>query len=220
MIIAVVSLITTISLTACAQTDVIGRVAETSFGEMLEAAGGQIETDEAAGGWSLSAPDGTARFIWSWDYSRSKVYDIAIEFDAAPFLAAGLDADKLPEGVLSGNRIMLGTELGDDVLTYDEEMTPLASFRQIIGLYREIIGYHEALDHYGVDVSGGNKFEWAKNIDSNDKDIVFVADPEIFINAGVNPEQVEGWVYAAVEMEDEKGKKVEMKKFLKPFNLE
>lgn len=70
-----------------------------------------------------------------------------------------------------------------------------------------------------MDLGNGNKFEWAKDMSVNDKDIVFVLDPKILIDAGVIPENVNGWVYATVKMKDSKGRTVEVKKFLKPFNL-
>jgi F420-0:gamma-glutamyl ligase len=63
-------------------------------------------------------------------------------------------------------------------------------------------------------------FEWAKDMTTNDKDIVFVLNPEVFINAGVDASNVEGWVFAKVETMDESGKKIEVDKFLKPFDLD
>lgn len=220
LLITACSLAAAISLSACQQTDVIGTVAKESFAEVLEAVPEQVAADEENGGWSLEAPDGSARFIWSRDYSKSPVHDVMIEFDAQPFIEAGLDTSKLPEGIAFDDMIMLGTKLGNDELKYSKEADPEASFNKIAELYRKSIGYHEALDHYGVDLGDGNKFEWAKDIGTNDKDIVFVVDPEIFIEAGVDPDKVEGWVYASVEMMDDKGKKVEVKKFLKPFDLQ
>lgn len=83
-----------------------------------------------------------------------------------------------------------------------------------------------ALDHYGIMLGDGNMFEWAKNLNTNtvngqiqDKDIVFVLNPEPLIAAGVDPQKVEGWVYAQVTAEDH-GKKMEVYKFLKPFQLQ
>ncbi len=220
IIIITLLLVTMVSLSACGQSDVIGKVAKTSFADVLVAIPDQVKVDEMNGGWSLSAPDNTARFIWSKDYSKSPIHDVMLEFDAAPFINAGVDVNKLPEGIAFEDKIMLGTKLGDDELTYSGEATPESSFNQIVKLYRESIGYHEVLDHYGVDLGNGNKFEWAKDMSTNDKDIVFVVDPEIFIEAGVNPDQVEGWVYASVEMKDNSGKTIEVKKFLKPFDLQ
>ena len=208
-----------ITLSACAQTDVVGKTAKTSFANVLKAMPDQLEEDEMNGGWSLSAPDQSARFIWSKDYSKSPIHDVMIEFDAAPFIEAGLDVSKLEEGFFE-DKIMLGTKLGNDELKYNGEATADSSFNKIVELYRESIGYHEVLDHYGVDLGDGNKFEWAKDMNTNDKDIVFVVDPEIFIEAGVDPEKVEGWAYASVETKDDKGKTIEVKKFLKPFNVQ
>jgi len=220
IIIVALLLVTMVSLSACGQTDVIGKVAKTSFVKVLDAIPDQVKADEMNGGWSLSAPDNTARFIWSKDFSRSPLHDVMLEFDAAPFINAGLDVNKLPEGIAFEDKIMLGTKLGNDELKYSGEATPEASFNQIVNLYRSSIGYHEKLDHYGVDLGNGNKFEWAKDMSTNDKDIVFVVDPKIFIEAGVDPNQVEGWVYASVEMKDNSGKKIEVMKFLKPFDLQ
>jgi len=50
------------------------------------------------------------------------------------------------------------------------------------------------------------------------KDIVFVLNPEPLIAAGVNAERVNGWVYAQVKV-DIKGKKTDVWKFLKAFDL-
>jgi hypothetical protein len=51
-----------------------------------------------------------------------------------------------------------------------------------------------------------------------DKDIVFVLNPEPLIAAGVDPEKVEGWTYAQVPIE-ENGKTTQVWKLLKPFDL-
>lgn len=218
--ITALSLTIIVSLSACGQSDVVGKIAKTSFETVLGAIPDQIEADEMNGGWSLNAPDDSARFIWSKDYSKSPLHDVMIEFDAQPFIDAGVDVNKLPQGIAFEDKIMLGTDLGNDELKYSGEVTPSLSFNQLVDLYRESIGYHEVLDHYGVDLGNGNKFEWAKDMSTNDKDIVFVVDPEIFIEAGVNPDTLEGWKYASVEVKDDSGKTIEVKKFLKPFDLQ
>lgn len=209
-----------ISTTACSalfnSLDVVGKEAKASFQAVLSVIPEQVETDETNMGWSLSSPDGSVKFIWSKDWSRSPLYDVMLEFDAQPFLDAGLDVQKLPENmVLSDNMLVVGTKLGDDVLEYDGTPTPLASFEQIVSLDREAIGYHTEMDHYGVDLGNGNMFEWAKDMSTNDKDIVFVLDPEPYINAGVDPGAVEGWVFTTVTVNME-----EVEKILKPFDLE
>lgn len=214
------SIVMTLSLlifTACAQTDVVGKVSITSLDAVLKLS--DVTTDEMYGGWSLNAPDKSARFIFSKNFKGSAPHDVMIELDAQPFIDAGLDPAKLPAGMLVGDMIMVGQDLGEEVFPANAQATPLASYEELVKLKRESVGYHEKLDHYGIDLGNGNKFEWAKDLKTNDKDIVFVLDPKILIDAGVDPAKVTGWVFAKVEMKDESGKPVSVDKFLKPFDL-
>ncbi len=209
-----------LALAGCKQLDVVGKESVTSFSAVLNAIPDKVQADEMNAGWSLSAPDDTVRFIWSEDYSRSPIHDVMLEFDATPFLDAGLDPGKLPENVqYYEDKLMVGTKLGTDALKYSGDPTPLAAYEQIVSLYRDSIGYHTALDHYGVKLGNGNMFEWAKDMSKNDKDIVFVLNPEPFIAAGVDPNAVIGWAFAKVPVEED-GKNIEVDKFLKPFDLQ
>ena len=225
--VAVAALLIFILRTAGGNLDVIGGESVASFDTFLKAAPGRVKPDEANGGWSLEAPDGSVRFIWSENYAKSALHDVMLELDAKPFIDAGLDPAKLPGNYASyDGMLMVGTKLGSDELTYKGEPTPLAAYEQIVSKYRASINYHTALDHYGVKLGDGNMFEWAKNLSKNtvtnadqDKDIVFVMNPEPLIAAGVDPTKVEGWVYAEVSVEED-GKPVNVYKFLKPFNLQ
>ncbi|HAL74998.1 MAG TPA: hypothetical protein DCM45_07945 [Clostridiales bacterium] len=206
--------------------DVIGQTSISSFAKVLAAVPAQVSADEMNGGWSLAAPDGSIRFIWSQDYSTSQVHDAMVELSAEPFIAAGLDVDKLPDNYsVYEEMLMVGTKLGNDKLTYTGEVTPLAAYEQMVSKYRSSINYHISLDHFGVKLGDGNMFEWAKDLAKNtvsgsdqDKDIVFVLNPEPLIAAGVEPQKVDGWVYAQVPVE-ENGQTVQVYKFLKPFNI-
>ena len=226
-VVIVAALLVSIISTAGGTLDVIGKDAVESFERVLNAMNDKVTADAANAGWSLEAPDGSVRFIWSEDYSRSPLHDVMLEFDAQPFIDAGLDTSKLPETYsFYEGKLMIGTKLGNDKLTYQGNSTPLAALEQLENNYRSSIGYHMALDHYNVGLSGGNMFEWAKTLsthtltkENQDKDIVFVLHPKPFIEAGVDPEKVEGWVYTTVSMKMN-GKTTEMYKFLKPFDLQ
>ncbi len=179
-----------------------------------------MSEDKANGGWSISAPDSNVRFIWSKNFAESPLYDVMLEINAEPFIAAGLEPSRLPDNfIFKDGMLTVGAKLGNERLSYQGEATPLASYEQIVKLKRGSIGYHGQLDHYGVSLGNGNMFEWAKNLSVNDKDIVFVLGPEPFIKAGVNPNSIEGWLYAQVTVDDENGKPIQVYKFLKPFNL-
>jgi hypothetical protein len=215
-------LLVPLALTAvsCGQLDVVGKDSIASFAKVLQVTPQALTPDAMNGGWSLAAPDGGARFIWSKNYAESPLHDVMLEFDAAPFIAAGLNPERLPENVaFYEGKLMVGTKLGQETLKYTGEATPLASYEQIVKLKRSAIGYHGALDHYGVNLGDGNLFEWAKDMAANDKDIVFVLNPEPFINAGTDPSRIDGWVFAKVTVDDANGKPVEVDKILKPFDL-
>ena len=62
-------------------------------------------------------------------------------------------------------------------------------------------------------------FEWAKDMATNDKDIVFVLNPEPLVAAGVDPSRIAGWLFAKIPVKDASGKTVDVDKFVKPYNL-
>jgi hypothetical protein len=211
------ALMAALFVSGCKQLDVVGKGSAASFGAVLDAMPGGIGVDERTGGWVLSAPDGEAAFVWAAEYSTDSPYDVMLIIDARPFIEAGLDTGKLPGAfTVEGGRIITGA--GDEAITYRGGPTPLASYEKLVELKRGSVGYHGALDHYNVDVGNGNLFEWAKDMGVNDKDIVFVLDPAPFIDAGVDPALVRGWVFAKVPV-DIDGKPAEVDKFLKPFDL-
>jgi len=222
----VVAIIAAVVQTAGGNLDVVGKQSITSFETILNTIPDNVKADEINGGWSLSAPDGSVRFIWAKDYSQSPLHDVMLELDAAPFVSAGLDTEKLPDNYAAyDGMLMVGTKLGTEKPVYEGEATPLAAYEQIVNKHRSFINYHMDMDHYGVKLGGDNMFEWAKNMETNtvknqnqDKDIVFALNPEPLIAAGVDPEKVEGWVYAPVSVM-EGAKTLEVYKFLKPFNL-
>ncbi len=208
--------------TACQGTDVVGEVAKTSFEAVISAVPDKVTSDEEYNAWSLEAPTGE-KFLWSKDFSAQGQPDLMLDFDAKPFVDAGLDISKLPTNIYEYdemmNIIMVYAEIGNQPFEYKGEATPMESFNRIVEKHRDIIGYHEKLDHYGVALGYGNMFEWAKDMSTNDKDIVFILNPQPFIDSGVDPTKVEGWIFTKVEVMDEKGKPIQIDKFLKPFNL-
>lgn len=176
---------------ACS-ADVVGKVAVSSFEEIQ----GKAQVSKAGNQTSITSPTGNI-----FEYGPNGT---AMKFPIAPFVAAGLNAKKLPGYLVIENDML--------VIRQDYKANDFSSF---VEKYRDKVGYHEALDHYGIDMGNGNKFEWAKDLNKNDKDVVFVLNPEPFKDAGVNVESVEGFAYAEVEM----GKDVKEFKLLAPYDL-
>jgi hypothetical protein len=234
---AVAGLMATAALAACSgikSLDVVGQQSIASFDEGIKTMPDKVQTDELNSGWALAAPDDSARFIWSEDYGSAPLHDVMLEFGAQPFLDAGLDPGKLPDnyafyegdamGGMGSKMLMVGTKLGGNEKA-GGTATALSAYELIVSKHRDSINYHTSLDHYGVKLGDGNMFEWAKDMQVNgydnsnqDKDIVFVLNPEPLVAAGADPEKIEGWAYAQVSV-DENGKPEQVWKLLKPFDL-
>jgi hypothetical protein len=199
---------------------------------VIDASKDRVSYSEEDGAWVLASAAGD-QVLFAKDFSGNNAAgmgsdmdkpDVEFTFEAAPFVAAGLDPAKLvaPEGIkyeIEGDRLMLHFELGKDKFADGAKKSLEATIAEIVRTQRARVGYHEKLDHYGIKLGGGNMFEWAKDMAKNDKDIVFVLNPEPFIAAGVDPAKVAGWVFAKVESKDAGGKTVAEDKLLKPFNL-
>jgi len=205
--------------------DVVGKRSEQSFDVVLNAIPDQVSEEDGGKAFALTATDGSVRFIWSGETDESSRFDVKLEADADPFIKAGLDTGKLPKDYdISDNVITVGVKLNSGSFTGAEE-SALSAYEGLVKNDRSLINYHTDMDHFGVKLGGGNMFEWAKDLEINvttkqaqDKDIVFVLSPEPLIAAGVDPQKVEGWLYAPVPVM-ENGKKVQVNKFLKPFNI-
>jgi hypothetical protein len=232
LILAAASSLLALSLAGCGGTDVVAKVANSSFKAVIDASKDRVSYSEKDGAWVLASPAGD-QVLFATDFSANggsgmgadmDKPDVEFSFDAAPFIAAGLDMSKLvaPEGIkyeLEEGRLMLHFELGADKFNADAKKSLEATFAEIVRTQRQRIGYHEKLDHYGIKLGGGNMFEWAKDLSKNDKDIVWALNPAPFIAAGVDPAKVQGWVFAKVESKDASGKTVVEDKLLKPFDL-
>lgn len=205
--------------------DVVATKSAAAFDRLLTALPQTPQTDATIGAWALSAPDGSARFLWAKGVDAP--YATALEWDAQPFVDAGLDATRLPDNyTLQSGRLTVALTAGNRTGENQAEATPLESFQRIVNQQPALLGYHMALDHYNLTVGDGNLFEWAADLQENtvmktaqDKDMVFVLNPEPLIAAGVDPANVKGWVYAPVEVM-RNNTTVMVDKFLKPFQLE
>jgi hypothetical protein len=216
---------------ACSGTDVVAKVANSSFKAVADASSGRVNWSDEDRAWTLASPAGD-EVSFSSDFARNNSAagvdfdkpDVEFSFDAAPFVAAGLDIAKLPkvDGIkyeLEDGRFMYHFELGSDKFSADAGKSLEGTFAEIVRTQRSRVGYHEKLDHYGIKLGNGNMFEWAKDLSKNDKDIVYVLDPAPFIAAGVDPAKIQGWIFAKVETKDDAGKAIQVDKLLRPYDL-
>jgi hypothetical protein len=197
---AVLTLIVAVS---CGKLDVVGKDSARAFGEVLAA----MPPSDDGNDWRIAASDGGASFVWNGERA-------AVIVDTVPFVKAGADISQFMN--VSDGRLLIALNFQS---AGRGKTNPLADYQHIVDTARSRIGYHAALDHYNIDLGDGNMFEWAKDMSTNDKDIVFVLNPAPFIEAGVDPNTIDGWVFTKVPSMDANGKAIEVDKILKPVNL-
>ncbi len=211
-----------LALSSCAnKTDIVAKFAASSFSSLTQALGSDAKIAADKSSWTILSPAGD-KATFSADFSTSR--DAWLEFDIAPFLKAGLDLNVSikADGVayeLSPDRLSLDFDMGNQPAGQAVLESADDGFANFIKFQRARVGYHAELDHYGIELGSGNMLEWAKNLSTNDKDLVFVLNPEPFIAAGVDPSKIEGWIYAPVKVKGDSGKMVSVFKFLRPFNI-
>ncbi len=194
---------------ACAQLDVVKTYANESMNEIAYTF--QSASSVTSDGKFTFSADGETFLVVSGDYAADKS-DISISTPLAPFLAAGLSENKLPEGYsISGDRLLLSSDFGAGTGKMDGFVPALF---ESVSAQRLALSYHEELSHFGISLGNG-KFEFAKDYKTNDKDVVFVLNAIPLKEAGVDVEHVDGWVLKT--MADKSGNDVDL--LLKPFNL-
>jgi hypothetical protein len=197
-------------------TDVTAIYAKSSFTTLLSLLPGE---DLPGGeGWYLTAPDGAAKFSWT-SQPTTPAADCILRVSAAPFLAVGLDPARLASDTWQDGELVFQLPPNPPE-SASRQGGPAASFAEIIDSHRDKLAYHFQLGHYGVEVKNGNLLEWAAKPESNGLDLVFALDPQALFQAGVDRDKpVEGWILGSIFVHDASGRRIEVEKYLKPFNL-
>lgn len=190
-----------------------------AFSLIVDAVPDMIEDDTSHNGWTLKMISDDVRFIWSKDSSKSLLYDAAIAFDIQTFIDSELHTNKLPSNYsIHNNELVVGLNYGKNVFSYEDEVTPLTSMEKIIENYSDKISFDSDSNQYSIDLGDGNLFIWAQDIYNSENDVIFVLNPEPFIKAGVNIDEIEGWDYSSLS-DYISSKYSESKKFIKAFNI-
>jgi len=192
----------------CAATDVVLKYGRSSFDAIISAFPNLVSSSE---GYFVLTADGMTSLKVSSDYHAGQD-DIVLETPLEPFVRAGLDASRLPEGFRAeGDRLYLTTDYGDGAGTHDNVRDSLF---EAVKADRMTLSYHKELDHFGISLARG-KFEWAKDHTQNDKDIVFVISAEHLAKLGVDVRNIEGWAF--LTMMDQDGNDMDV--LVKPYDL-
>lgn len=202
--------------------DVVAFYAVQSYDALLHVPGVSVARSDAAGAWVLTSPGGETLTFGGDTAAGSD--ELVVTFDARPFLAAGLNPSLLPagsqvEGDGASTRVVMRYDKGTGSFSSSADLQPVQALQDLVRNHRMMLGYHAALGHFGLGLGGGNMVEWAKDQRANDKDLVFVLNPQPFADAGVDVAKVDGWVLADVPVMDAQGRKSTARKLLKFYNL-
>lgn len=197
-----IGLIVAISIVVfgCQASDVVANYGIKSWQELQLNMVDQVIINEQS--ITIMSPTDTEQFIYG---DESKLH-----IDKAVFIEAGLDITKLT------NEVRLIDEQLVIELTLSYSVNP--TFEKLIRDNRDSLDYHPDHDIYELMLGGGNSLRWAKDIATNERDLVFVLNPEPFILAGLDPEKLEGWKYTKVQIM-EHGKTKEVERLLKIYNI-
>jgi hypothetical protein len=204
--------LTLLLLAGCTGLDVILRDSPKSLDAIVSAKPALVSAPTDDSPYFALSADGVTTLLVSKDFSLS-TEDVLFETPLKPFVDAGLDVSKLPAGYRAdAEHLFLTADFGSGKGakgSITESLLESAAFD------RSVLGYHAALDHYGIALPGG-KFEWAKDYRTNDKDIVFVLAAKPLADLGVDVQKIDGWVFKT--MQDDAGKDFDV--LLKPYSVE
>lgn len=179
-----------VALLAACSSDEFKIQANASFKSVIESPSVETMVENGVAHVKIT-PDAHLDFA----LDSSSTQDVYMAFMAMPFLDAGLDVSKLPDNVvIKGDMLVFSFDLKDAKAGSDA----ISQLSKILDSNRSSLTYHKELDHYGLKL-GLNKFEWAKDPLTNDKDAVFVLDGASLISWGVDLTKVEGWVVGEMD---------------------
>jgi hypothetical protein len=198
-------------LVGCSSLDVILRDSPKSLERILAANPALVTAPAGDSSYFSFSTDGETALLVSRDYSLS-AEDLLLRTPLSPFTDAGLDVSKLGAGYRADERsLYLAADFGNGT---GSKGTFTDALFESVKADRSALGYHAALDHYGIALTNG-KFEWAKDAASNDKDVVFVLFAKPLADLGVDVQNIEGWKF--MTMQDEAGNDLDV--LVKPYSL-
>jgi len=189
---AVIVIASSIILSENPQMDVVANNAVTSFetlGDVVEV----VAYDD--GSYVVYSPNRKEQFSYGGD--------VLLIFDKTPFIAAGLNPDMF-EGsnfIAEGGYLVLTSESVEGIANAGGAIDTIEA---IIRSNRRHIHYHMDHDLFELHL-GGHTFRWARDYRNNTRGMTFVLNPETLIEAGLDPDALEGWTLADVAQNHGRG---------------
>ena len=186
---AVIVIASAIMLSASQKLDIVANYAVESF-ERLGEGIGLDSYDKRL--YDVYSPDGTE--IFSFGES------VRLTVDMALFTVAGFDPDRFGgEAAVEGTRFTIPSSNVEGVGAANTNSV-FDTFENVLRNNRHALEYHMDHDLFELHLGGGNTFRWAKDWRTNTRGMTFVLNPQPFINAGLEPENLEGWTLANINI--------------------
>ena len=186
---AVIVIASAMAFSANPKLDVVANHAVKSFEDLVEL---EKKTGYGRPLYNVYSPGGTEVF----SYGES----VKLTIDLGQFIAAGFDPRKFGgEPAWENSRFTFtsshvkGVDVTDDHNVFD-------TFANVVRSNRHALEYHMDHDLFELHLGGGNTFRWAKDWRANTRGMTFVLNPQPFIEAGLETENLEGWTLANVNM--------------------
>jgi len=231
-----ICLVSALLLSACAEWDLIGRGSVEAFERVLYAGerltGLDVVVSDSEWSHIIYMPDNITTFGWSRE--PEGYFSLSMAFDGAPFVEAGLNTNELPSDIVAmlmpslieGSApiftIIVSTGLDDITSEYKGkgEGTSIAAFEQVLYHHPEIIGYHDAGHHYMLHFGDtGNMLMFARDVTTQAAGMMFMLNPQPFIDAGADVNNIDGWAYGPRETMNSRGQTVTEYFLVKTFDL-
>ncbi len=80
----------------------------------------------------------------------------------------------------------------------------LKAFNGMVSQHKDRKGFHATMQHWGITLSGADKFEWSKDTSANGIDFAMVMAAEPFLAAGLDVTRLSDYVFKAATVEEGK----------------
>jgi hypothetical protein len=143
---------------------------------------------------------------------------VDLKFYSSPFLSAGFAPDKFEGDIIQQGDYFIIPSSGTEI-ALESGYSIFDIFENLLRSNRDSLEYHMDHDVFEFHLGGGHSFRWAKEWQTNTSGMVFVLNPEPFINAGLSPQALEGWALVNVTLQHGRGQTVSRLLKNHPFTL-
>jgi hypothetical protein len=190
--------------------EVLAEEAGAAMNTLLTSYESQVGFHHELSHWGLAGTGGE-KLEWTAD-TAANMADFAFVLPAQEFVDAGVDPTLLvADGWIHDEEPMADPETPLLIRPYDLDATAAgpgdttdsasAAFERLLTRFKDRLGYHEEMSHYGFSLGEGAKAEWTADSEMGAADLAFVFGAAEIEAAGADVALLEaaGWMSAAAD---------------------